>query len=776
MPAAAAGIRRGRTSRLSRSPRLAPRRPARRGLGRPAGAVPRARPVRARGHARTGPGPAGPDGAGAYARCARRGRGCRGRPGSTGPGQWSGAGWPRRLVNRLVGGLAGRVDCRARSPAAGSCSGVPAVRVGPVADAVEALAAAGDGYRTLDGWLARLALTGRIGQHRRPLEPSVVAALLEEEETVAAGARVTIEQVAGLRRCRALRVRLGDLRGSTRRQTIVAPRHLAISLARTVTGQSYRAIGSYFGRRDSATVRHACRAAAERLAADPALAAVAKASRRRWQRDRRIQGIRGLDRIYLRLPEFAAGTHDKSPNLVSRKPAGRGRAFSRTHWGIRSIGQQRPAEIICDVPIGHRPSICAYLAPFAPLSQGGAPGRRPARPTPRAGGLRAPPGPRHLHKKALTVNGRTLWDNAKDAVNYNEAVITPIKKPFKPHGGIAVLRGNLAPKGAVIKPSAATPKLLKHRGRAVVFENIEDLHLRIDDPKLKVDATSILCTQELRTQGLSGLSGSRQLCAARETSEKGVTDMIHILSDARMSGTAYGTVVLHTAPEAAAGGPLALVQNGDLIELDVAKRRLQLHVSEPEAPTPPQVVGRRSRRMPTAAGSGFIVRPSRRPTRASTSTSWSANQARRWARSAIEFRPKPSAYSPRIVDVLTAIEHAHAMLEFIRIGRFRQVAFTTFALCLDNVVLSQSRNFVSTFMTRPSLHRRFRQLTGAGHGYDRRLPRRTSPGAPRRQSFVFWRTPAPTPQPCAQLAKRRRRGPLLATFRKTGHRRAIRGK
>jgi L-arabonate dehydrase len=186
-----------------------------------------------------------------------------------------------------------------------------------------------------------------------------------------------------------------------------------------------------------------------------------------------------------------------------------------------------------------------------------------------------------LHKKALTVNGRTLWDNARDAVNYNEAVITPIKKPFKPQGGIAVLRGNLAPKGAVIKPSAATPKLLKHKGRAVVFENIEDLHSRIDDPKLQVDATSILVLKNCGPKGYPGFPEVGNFALPAKLLKKGITDMIRI-SDARMSGTAYGTVVLHTAPEAAAGGPLALVQNGDLIELDVAKRKLQLHISDAE--------------------------------------------------------------------------------------------------------------------------------------------------------------------------------------------------
>jgi L-arabonate dehydrase len=188
---------------------------------------------------------------------------------------------------------------------------------------------------------------------------------------------------------------------------------------------------------------------------------------------------------------------------------------------------------------------------------------------------------KHLHKKALTVNGRTLWDNVKDAVNYNEAVITPIKKPFKPQGGIAVLRGNLAPKGAVIKPSAATPKLLKHKGRAVVFENIEDLHSRIDDPRLQVDASSILVLKNCGPKGYPGFPEVGNFALPAKLLKKGITDMIRI-SDARMSGTAYGTVVLHTAPEAAAGGPLALVQNGDLIELDVARRKLHLHISDTE--------------------------------------------------------------------------------------------------------------------------------------------------------------------------------------------------
>jgi L-arabonate dehydrase len=186
---------------------------------------------------------------------------------------------------------------------------------------------------------------------------------------------------------------------------------------------------------------------------------------------------------------------------------------------------------------------------------------------------------KHIHKGALTVNGETIWDNVKDAFNYNEAVITPLSKPFKPQGGIAVLRGNLAPNGAVLKPSAATPKLMKHKGRAVVFEDIDDLNRRIDDPKLDVDPGSVLVLKNCGPKGYPGFPEVGNFALPAKILKQGVTDMVRI-SDARMSGTAYGTVVLHTAPEAAAGGPLALVETGDVIELDVAKRRLVLHVSD----------------------------------------------------------------------------------------------------------------------------------------------------------------------------------------------------
>jgi len=186
-----------------------------------------------------------------------------------------------------------------------------------------------------------------------------------------------------------------------------------------------------------------------------------------------------------------------------------------------------------------------------------------------------------LHKDALTVNGRTLWENVKDAHNWNEKVITPLAHPFKPQGGIAVLRGNLAPDGAVLKPSAATPALLKHAGRAIVFEDIDDLNARIDDDALDVNPDDILVLKNCGPKGYPGFPEVGNFALPTKILKQGITDMIRI-SDARMSGTAYGTVVLHTAPEAAAGGPLALVKTGDRIELDVEQRSLRLVVSDAE--------------------------------------------------------------------------------------------------------------------------------------------------------------------------------------------------
>jgi L-arabonate dehydrase len=204
-----------------------------------------------------------------------------------------------------------------------------------------------------------------------------------------------------------------------------------------------------------------------------------------------------------------------------------------------------------------------------------------------------------LNRDALAVNGATIWANNASAECFNRDVIFPFAKPFKKNTGIAVLRGNLAPDGAIIKPSAATPKLMKHRGRAVVFEDIEDFHARIDDPKLVIDATSVMVLRNCGPKGYPGMAEVGNMPLPARLLKKGITDMVRI-SDARMSGTAYGTVVLHTAPEAAAGGPLALVRNGDLIELDVARRKLHLHVSDEEVaarraawkpPTPPATRG-----------------------------------------------------------------------------------------------------------------------------------------------------------------------------------------
>jgi L-arabonate dehydrase len=186
-----------------------------------------------------------------------------------------------------------------------------------------------------------------------------------------------------------------------------------------------------------------------------------------------------------------------------------------------------------------------------------------------------------LNKNSLTVNGKTIWENNKDAPCWNRDVITSFKKPFKKNTGLTVLRGNLAPGGAIIKPSAATPKLLKHKGRAVVFENIEDFHGRIDDPKLDIDERCVMVLKNCGPKGYPGMAEVGNMPLPPKLLKKGVTDMVRI-SDARMSGTAYGTVVLHISPEATAGGMLALVQNGDMIELDVAKGKIELLVSDKE--------------------------------------------------------------------------------------------------------------------------------------------------------------------------------------------------
>jgi len=187
-----------------------------------------------------------------------------------------------------------------------------------------------------------------------------------------------------------------------------------------------------------------------------------------------------------------------------------------------------------------------------------------------------------LHMDTITVTGAGHRKNIESiSTCYNREVIAAYESPLIPEAGIAVLKGNLSHNGAVIKPSAATPALMQHRGRAVVFENIEDYHARVDDPALDIDETCIMVLKNVGPVGYPGMPEVGNMALPKKLLEKGVTDMVRI-SDGRMSGTAYGTVVLHVSPEAAVGGGLALVQNGDWIELDVAGRRLHLDVGEEE--------------------------------------------------------------------------------------------------------------------------------------------------------------------------------------------------
>jgi dihydroxy-acid dehydratase len=200
-----------------------------------------------------------------------------------------------------------------------------------------------------------------------------------------------------------------------------------------------------------------------------------------------------------------------------------------------------------------------------------------------------------IHRDALTVNGKTIGENVAGARCYNRDVIKHREEPLTREGGLAVLRGNLCPNGAVLKPSAATPELMKHRGRAVVFETIEDFHARVDDPNLDIDESCVMVLKNCGPRGYPGMPEVGNMPLPQKILKRGITDMVRI-SDARMSGTAYGTVALHVSPEAAAGGVLALVQDGDEIELNVEERRLQLNVDDAEvsrrrsswqAPPPP---------------------------------------------------------------------------------------------------------------------------------------------------------------------------------------------
>jgi dihydroxy-acid dehydratase len=186
-----------------------------------------------------------------------------------------------------------------------------------------------------------------------------------------------------------------------------------------------------------------------------------------------------------------------------------------------------------------------------------------------------------LHRDALTANGKTIGENVAAAECWNREVIRTFSAPFKPHAGIAVLRGNLAPDGAVIKPSAASERLLKHRGRAIVFQNADEMHARVEDENLAADENSVMVLKNCGPKGYPGMPEVGNMPIPRVLLRKGISDVVRI-SDARMSGTAYGTVVLHVSPEAAAGGPLAAVQEGDWIELDVPARSLRLDVAESE--------------------------------------------------------------------------------------------------------------------------------------------------------------------------------------------------
>jgi L-arabonate dehydrase len=187
-----------------------------------------------------------------------------------------------------------------------------------------------------------------------------------------------------------------------------------------------------------------------------------------------------------------------------------------------------------------------------------------------------------LHKNIVTVTGKNHGENIKGLTAcYNEQVIAAYDTPIIPHGGCVVLKGNLAINGAVLKPSAATPALMQHKGRAVVFENIEDYHARIDDPGLDIDENCVMVLKYVGPVGYPGMPEVGNMALPKKLLQKGITDMVRI-SDGRMSGTAYGTVVLHVSPESAIGGTLALVQNGDMIELDVAKRKIHLHVTDEE--------------------------------------------------------------------------------------------------------------------------------------------------------------------------------------------------
>jgi dihydroxyacid dehydratase/phosphogluconate dehydratase len=186
-----------------------------------------------------------------------------------------------------------------------------------------------------------------------------------------------------------------------------------------------------------------------------------------------------------------------------------------------------------------------------------------------------------LHMDIETITGQTVREAVQDATVYNRDVIAPLEKPIQPEGGIVVLFGNIAPDGAILKQTAASPNLLSHTGRAVVFEDHDDLTKRLDDPDLDVEPDDVIVLKNGGPKGAPGMPEWGSIPLPRKVLAQGVRDMVRV-SDSRMSGTAYGTAVLHISPEAAVGGPLAAVQSGDLIRLDVPGRRLELLVAEEE--------------------------------------------------------------------------------------------------------------------------------------------------------------------------------------------------
>ncbi len=187
----------------------------------------------------------------------------------------------------------------------------------------------------------------------------------------------------------------------------------------------------------------------------------------------------------------------------------------------------------------------------------------------------------YLHGDALTVNGKTIRENTENVTCYNRELIATVEKPFNPLSGVVILTGNICEHGAVMKPSAADPKLLTHTGRAIVFEDIDDYKIRVDDPDLDVDETCILVLKNVGPVGYPGMPEVGNMAVPRKILAKGIHDMIRI-SDGRMSGTGFGTVILHASPEAALGGNFAVIREGDMITLDVPARTLTLHVSDDE--------------------------------------------------------------------------------------------------------------------------------------------------------------------------------------------------